>query len=310
MTAMRIFVSYSHTDSSFCRALVLSLRAAGADVWYDEHNLDSGQLMDVVQREIDSRSVFIVILTKAAFASSWVKRETTWAYEMTDRDPTRIILPVTAATIERTDFNGSQGWLFLSDFKRIEAPNYQPFTEKEAVQRTVRALALTLPGEVPAPVAPQANETTDDLIARGKALNAQSQHQATLALFQQATLLTPQSSEAWFQLGNAFYNLQRYQEALTAYDQVLTLEPNDSITWTNKGIVLKKLHRDQEALAAFDHTLALDPKAAHTWKFKGMLLMNLQHYHEALAAYEQVLTLQPSDAFIWYDKGCILAILQ
>jgi len=203
MTAMRVFVSHSHADSSFCRALVLSLRAAGADVWYDEHNLGSGQLMEVVQREIDSRPVFIVILTKAAFASRWVKRETTWAYELADRDPTRIILPVTAAPIDRTDFSGSQGWLFLSDFKRIEAPNYQPFPETEAVQRTVHALALTLPGEAPAPVAPQANETADDLIARGKALRAQAKHQGALALFQRATQLAPQSSDAWFQLGNA-----------------------------------------------------------------------------------------------------------
>jgi predicted esterase len=34
---MRIFVSHSHKDHEFCRALVNALREAGADVWYDEH---------------------------------------------------------------------------------------------------------------------------------------------------------------------------------------------------------------------------------------------------------------------------------
>jgi hypothetical protein len=73
MSAMRIFVSHSHDDAAICRDLVTALRAAGGDVWYDEHNLGSGQLMDVVMRELDSRPVFLVILTKAAFASRWVR---------------------------------------------------------------------------------------------------------------------------------------------------------------------------------------------------------------------------------------------
>ena len=32
-----------------------ALRDAGADVWYDEHNLTSGQLMELVQRELSLR---------------------------------------------------------------------------------------------------------------------------------------------------------------------------------------------------------------------------------------------------------------
>ncbi|MBA2680946.1 MAG: toll/interleukin-1 receptor domain-containing protein, partial [Ktedonobacteraceae bacterium] len=119
MATMQIFVSHSHSDSAFCHSLVDALRNAGADVWYDEHNLGSGQLMEVVQRELDRRPVFIVILSPAAFASRWVRRETGWAYELFDRDPTRILLPITAVPIERTAFSGQSGWLFLHDFKRI-----------------------------------------------------------------------------------------------------------------------------------------------------------------------------------------------
>src|SRR6185437_12127147 len=94
--ALPIFVSHSHEDSAFCQELVTALRGAGADVWYDEHNLGAGHLMDVIQRELDRRTVFILILSKHAFASTWVRRETGWAYSLYDRDATRIILPVTA----------------------------------------------------------------------------------------------------------------------------------------------------------------------------------------------------------------------
>ena len=51
--ALRVFVSHSHEDDAFCQPVVTALRDAGADVWYDEHNLGSGNLMDVIMRELD-----------------------------------------------------------------------------------------------------------------------------------------------------------------------------------------------------------------------------------------------------------------
>jgi len=68
-TALPIFVSHSHEDTAFCQALVTALRGAGADVWYDEHNLGACHLMDVIQQELGRRKIFIVILAKNAFAS-------------------------------------------------------------------------------------------------------------------------------------------------------------------------------------------------------------------------------------------------
>jgi len=41
---MRVFVSHSHANIDFCQALVDGLKAAGADVWYDDENLHAGQL--------------------------------------------------------------------------------------------------------------------------------------------------------------------------------------------------------------------------------------------------------------------------
>jgi hypothetical protein len=87
--ALPIFVSHSHEDTAFCQALVTALRGAGADVWYDEENLGAGHLMDVIQQELGRRKNVIVILSKRALASKWVRRAT--------------------------------GWLYLEEFKRIEA---------------------------------------------------------------------------------------------------------------------------------------------------------------------------------------------
>ena len=44
---LRVFVSHSSEDNDFCQADCDGrLRDAGADVWYDEHNLGWGVLKD------------------------------------------------------------------------------------------------------------------------------------------------------------------------------------------------------------------------------------------------------------------------
>ncbi|HEY1388571.1 MAG TPA: toll/interleukin-1 receptor domain-containing protein [Ktedonobacterales bacterium] len=305
-TALPIFISHSHEDTAFCQVLVTALRGAGADVWYDEHNLGAGHLMDVIQQELDRRKIFIVILSKHAFASRWVKRETGWAYSLYDRDPTRVILPVTASAIERDDFSGATGWLFLEEFKRIEAPGYQPYPQAEAVGRVLHALALTPAGEAPAPVAPQPTETADNLITRGIALQEQGRHAEALALFERATQLDPNSYLAWFNIGFSLDALGRYEQAIVAYDGAINLNRNNAATWNNKGKVLNDLERYAEALPVLEEALALDPEYTFAWNNKGNALYWLQRYSEALAAYEEALALDPTYVKAWDGKGWAL----
>jgi tetratricopeptide (TPR) repeat protein len=300
MATVSIFVSHSHEDEAFCHALVDALRGAGADVWYDEHNLGAGHLVDVIQNELQRRSIFVVILSKAAFASRWVRRETTWAHKLANHDPTRIILPITAAPIEHTNFSGDTGWLFLVDIKRIEAPDYQPYPLAEAIGHTLHTLALT------PVITPKAGETAKDLIARGKALLAQGKQAEALPHFKRATVLTPYSFDAWFNLGYACDALTRLSEALAAYEQALVLDPTSAPAWNSKGSVLHDLGRNQEALVAFEQVVALDPLYLESWYGQGLVLGSLGRPQEALAAFDQALALDPRHVYAWLGKGTAL----
>src|SRR5574340_1296500 len=111
MSAPAIFVSHSHQDDEYCHTFVTMLRAAGLDVWYDEHNATAGHLVDLIEREIRQRPVFILILTPAALASTWVKDECTWAYGRWRKDQAgRVMLPVLAEMVDEDDI-----WLFMQE---------------------------------------------------------------------------------------------------------------------------------------------------------------------------------------------------
>ncbi len=339
MAVLKIFVSHSHQDNAFCRQLVQALRDANADVWYDEHNLGSGQLLDRIEAELKVRPVFIVILSPAALTSQWVRDESKWAYARYKRDPQRIILPVLAQTIQEDDL-----WMFIEDFKRVEGPGLTALPPLEAIQRTLHALSLTAKGTSPEPTSPRPTESADDLIARGKALQSQQRYAEAIPLLQRATQLAPRSFDAWFNLGicqneskhyaeaidsydqailldpssaaswhnkgNALWNLKRYSDALAAYERALALDPQSVITWNNKGAALGDLQRHAEALAAYERALALDPQYAVAWNGKGKALSDLQRHVEALAAYERALALDPQYASAWYGKGNALYSLK
>src|SRR5262249_46818432 len=265
-----------------------------------------GQLIDTIEHELRARPVFLVILSPAALRSQWVRDETKWAFLELRRDPSHLLLPVLAAPVAERDI-----WLFLQDFKRIEAPGVTPYSLPEAINRTLQALALTRPGEAPAPTVPQPAESAEDLIERGKALNAQQQSAEAWPLFERATQLAPNSFDAWFNLGYTGYLLKRpLQEQLVAYERATTLDPNNAVAWSNKGSALHGLKRYAEALAACDRALALDPDLVVAWYNKGGALGSLKRYDEALAACDRALALDPNSATTWYNKGNALSDLK
>src|SRR5262249_39607372 len=116
---MSIFVSHSSKDKAACDRLVAALREAGADVWYDEHNLGAGVLRREIMKELAARPIVLILLSKAAFASDWVQDECEWAYNLFKREPNRMILPVVVGVYEPRDFNTL---LYLESMKRVEGP--------------------------------------------------------------------------------------------------------------------------------------------------------------------------------------------
>lgn len=130
----RIFVSHAHEDSAWCAAFIGALRQAGADVWYDEHNLGYGRLMDEIERELKQQRIFLVVLSPAAIASPWVRREVHAAITLHDAEPDRIVLPVMAQQCEVP--------LLWSEYRWLSGVNDTGLSPTEAAREVLRTLGI------------------------------------------------------------------------------------------------------------------------------------------------------------------------
>lgn len=301
---LRVFVSHSHQDNDFCHAIVAALRDAGADVWYDQHDMGSGRLGPTIEREVRARPVFVVILSPAAVRSQWVEDETRWAYGLLRKDPTRVIQPILAAAVAEDDI-----WLFLQDFKRIEADGRVPFTIQEAANRLVRALGLSPRGAAPTPVAHQPTNSLDELLTLGKAMVAQSKFEEAEQVFKVATQIAPNSFDAWSNLGHVLNEREQWEEARKACDRALALDEKQAWVWNNKGWALAGLGDYKGTLAACERALELNPNYARAWRRKGYALYKLKRRNAALAAYEHALLIYPTYARAWRQKASVLYAL-
>ncbi|HKV84870.1 MAG TPA: SUMF1/EgtB/PvdO family nonheme iron enzyme [Ktedonobacterales bacterium] len=96
MSAYRpTFVSHAHADNELCDRYVAALVKRGIPLWYDRNNAQSGHFLgNEIQRELERRSAFVLLLTQHALDSFWVDLETQSWLGLMARDRSRMLLPV------------------------------------------------------------------------------------------------------------------------------------------------------------------------------------------------------------------------
>jgi hypothetical protein len=110
-----VFVSHSNRDRVFAERIVAVLRRHGIACWYAPNNiLGAQQWQDEIGRALRQCNWFLLILSKNALKSRWVKRELAYALE-DDRYDGRIVSVVkspgnyadlswTLSSIQQVDF--------------------------------------------------------------------------------------------------------------------------------------------------------------------------------------------------------------
>lgn len=284
----RVFVSAARADHAFSALLARALRDAGADVWLSDHAPNDAP--DGVSREADelrSRSVFLAVLSPAAYASDVVRDACAEAYRLDEMEPGRALLPVMA-------------------------PGFGPYRAGDAIGRVLRKLGLRRAVRVTSP-APASRSATAPLLAQARSLGVQLFSPDALSqacqLFERATQFDPEDVSAWSGLGDMCALLQRDAEALAAFERALALTPGNAELWCDVAAMRSRLGDYSAALVAYERALAIDPDTPRALEQRGRMLVALRRPAEALASYEAALAHRPEEAHLWHAHGNALQAL-
>jgi uncharacterized protein YjbI with pentapeptide repeats len=150
-----VFVSYATEDESFAQGLAKTLAGSGLEIWFAPRSMRGGQkLYDQLMREIDRRDRLVLVVSKAALTSNWVKTELRRALKPSDHLRDRRVVPV--LLIEEDEW---RSWTLVDpDSGRDLAlelragPAYSftgPSLQEDRVASTVSALLQELVGGPP-----------------------------------------------------------------------------------------------------------------------------------------------------------------
>lgn len=138
-TKPRMFVSHSHKDDKFTSLLVSHLNQLGVQAWMDSNDLGAGNFQQRISEALDECEWFLLVLTRNALASKWVRQEVDAANALKQRGRIKELLFIRAA---RFDYN--QLPALWSTYNVFDA------TKKygAALQRIVKELGLSPPSDV------------------------------------------------------------------------------------------------------------------------------------------------------------------
>jgi len=134
-------------------------------------------------------------------------------------------------------------------------------------------------------------ESIETLITKGLEYKNSHDYEKATACFDQALLVEPNFSEAYYHRGNVFFDQRRYLEAIESYDCALALEPALGHVLQNKAISLHNVGRLQDAVNTYRQVLEIDPNNCNAYFGMGTDLESLGQLESAIAAFESTISI-------------------
>lgn len=294
-----VFLSYARPSLKRARRIADCLRTVGYSVWFDESLPAHRAYADVIAEELDAAAAVLVLWSKDAAASHWVRSEANRARETGRLVQLRLDdarLPMPFDQVQCADLRGWTGdcqapnWLVVAasiaalasgDASAPLAAQPQPRSDRRGLLLGGGAATVLASGgfawwmKRPPPQTPEADlllQKGMDALQANDALDpedAGSTGQA-VALLTQATRAAPQSATAWGALALA-YAVRRRASALadrpgleargrTAASTALALDPNESRALAAQQIMSPVYRNWAAAEQAGRHALARNPR--------------------------------------------------
>ncbi len=131
-------------------------------------------------------------------------------------------------------------------------------------------------------------------VAQSPPPQQQNQSAEKITSLQQATRENPDNTEAWIQLGHAYFDSNQPAQAIHAYNKSLELSPGNPSVLTDLGVMYRRNNQPRQAIAAFDRALRINPSLEQALFNRGVVLLNdLNETANAIRSWQQLLKINP-----------------
>ncbi len=122
---------------------------------------------------------------------------------------------------------------------------------------------------------------------------SRGEYLASIDHYRKAVERTPGDTQAWNNLGLAYYKLGKVKDAMRCLDKALRISPEDPFALTNKAALILAGGRHGEARFVIDKVLIKYPDDVHALNLKGLALMKDELFLEAHDLFMRAVELDP-----------------
>jgi tetratricopeptide (TPR) repeat protein len=137
----------------------------------------------------------------------------------------------------------------------------------------------------------------------GDAYYESSQFAKAIDAYQQALRIKPEDANAWCNLGFAYGESGQFAKAIDAWQQALRISPEDAIAWRNLGVAYYESGYLTKAIEAYQQALRIKPEYPAAWRNLGVAYYESSQFTKAIDAYQEALRIKPQDPNAWYSLG-------
>lgn len=320
-----VFISYRRATPYHARAVYQDLKQHRYDVFLDVQSVNSGEFKQIILRQIEARSHFVIVLTPNALErinepNDWLRLEIEHAIDFN-----RNIVPLMFDNFQfdlATKAKLPSKLAHLPDFNYVEfPPTYFEEAMKRLRTRFLRIAVDTRQRVVPisdipvieraqAQVASQPVVTPAQLIAEHLAIrawqhNESGNYEEAIAMTNESIRLNPQFSFAFAKRAYAKHRLGDINEAIADYSEAVGLEPYHAETYCNRGVAYRENGEFELALADYSEAIRLDPKYAAAYYNRGLLYAHRNEYEHAIADFTETILLDSSSKLAYNNRAVL-----
>jgi len=110
----------------------------------------------------------------------------------------------------------------------------------------------------------------------------------------------PYSKHSWYNLANAYYNLELFEKAIEAYEYAIAIDENFEMAHRDCGQTLYEIELYDKAIEMLQESIKINPSSDESFYFLGMCFYKQDLYNKAINYFKKAISIDEFYAEAWH----------